>query len=297
MTNMDRSPLAVNETFLNEVRRNVRDAIGEEVGSGGINAALVSEEQIGTARLSTRTAGVFCDQLWAEETCNQIDASINTKWLVQDGQTVNPRADLLVATGPARSLLTCERIMLNFIQLLSGTATAAHRYVEAISGTSAKILDTRKTVPGLRLAQKYAVAAGGAGNHRMGLFDAYLIKENHIAAAGGIAESVLTARQHNPNIEIEIEVQTVPQLIEAIDAAVDIALLDNFAMEDLHNAVRLNHGIIQLEASGGITHDNVLAIAQTGVDYISIGDITKNIESMDLSLRFEPTKSAQGKKH
>ena len=187
--------------------------------------------------------------------------------------------------------------MLNFIQLLSGTATAAHRYVEAISGTSAKILDTRKTVPGLRLAQKYAVAAGGAGNHRMGLFDAYLIKENHIEAAGGIAESVLTARHHNHNIEIQIEVQTVPQLIEAIDAAVDIALLDNFAMEDLHNAVRLNHGIIQLEASGGITHDNVLAIAQTGVDYISIGDITKNIESMDLSLRFEPTKSAQGKKH
>ena len=290
MTNMDRSPLAVNGTLLKEVRRNVRDAIVEDVGSGDINAALISEEQTGAARLITRTAGVFCGQLWAEETCNQIDASINTRWLVQDGQNVKPEDALLVATGPARSLLTCERIMLNFIQLLSGTATAASQYVEAISGTSAKILDTRKTIPGLRLAQKYAVATGGACNHRMGLFDAYLIKENHIAAAGGIAKSVRAAQQQNPNTEIEIEVQTIPQLVEAIKAAVDIALLDNFSMEELHTAVKLNQGAIQLEASGGITHDNVAAIAQTGVNYISIGDITKNIESMDLSLRFEPIK-------
>jgi nicotinate-nucleotide pyrophosphorylase len=202
---MDPSPLAVNEAFFNEVRRNVQAAIVEDVGAGDINAALISKEQIATAHLITRTAGVFCGQPWADETCQQIDTSITIEWLVHDGQSVTPGDALLVAHGPARSLLTCERIMLNFIQLLSGTATAARQYVEAISETSAKILDTRKTVPGLRIAQKYAVAVAGAKNHRMGLFDAYLIKENHIAAAGGITESVNAARRQNPHIKIEIE--------------------------------------------------------------------------------------------
>ena len=287
---MDPSPLAVNETFFNEVRRNVQAAIVEDVGSGDINAALIPTEQMATAHLITRTAGVFCGQSWAEETCRQIDTSITTEWLVHDGQSVTPGDALLVARGPARSLLTCERIMLNFIQLLSGTATAARQYVEAISETSAQILDTRKTVPGLRIAQKYAVGIAGARNHRMGLFDAYLIKENHIAAAGGITQSVNAARRQNPNIKIEIEVETIPQLLEAIEATVDMALLDNFSIEGLREAVTLSNGNIQLEASGGITLENVVSIAQTGVNYISVGEITKNIEPMDLSLRFEPEK-------
>ena len=287
---MDPSPLAVNEAFFNEVRRNVQAAIVEDVGAGDINAALISKEQIATAHLITRTAGVFCGQPWADETCQQIDTSITIEWLVHDGQSVTPGDALLVAHGPARSLLTCERIMLNFIQLLSGTATAARQYVEAISETSAKILDTRKTVPGLRIAQKYAVAVAGAKNHRMGLFDAYLIKENHIAAAGGITESVNAARRQNPHIKIEIEVETISQLVEAIEAAVDMALLDNFSMEELREAVTLSDGNIPLEASGGITLENVVSIAQTGVNYISVGKITKNIEPMDLSLRFKPEK-------
>ena len=287
---MDPSPLAVNEAFFNEVRRNVQAAIVEDVGSGDINAALISKEQIATAHLITRTAGVFCGQPWADETCQQIDTSITIEWLVHDGQSVTPGDALLVAHGPARSLLTCERIMLNFIQLLSGTATAARQYVEAISETSAKILDTRKTVPGLRIAQKYAVAVAGAKNHRMGLFDAYLIKENHIATAGGITESVNAARRQNPHIKIEIEVETIPQLLEAIEAGVDMALLDNFSMEELREAVTLSDGNIPLEASGGITLENVVSIAQTGVNYISVGEITKNIEPMDLSLRFKPEK-------
>ena len=287
---MDPSPLAVNEAFFNEVRRNVQAAIVEDVGAGDINAALISKEQIATAHLITRTAGVFCGQPWADETCQQIDTSITIEWLVHDGQSVTPGDALLVAHGPARSLLTCERIMLNFIQLLSGTATAARQYVEAISETSAKILDTRKTVPGLRIAQKYAVAVAGAKNHRMGLFDAYLIKENHIAAAGGITESVNAARRQNPHIKIEIEVETISQLLEAIEAGVDMALLDNFSMEELREAVTLSDGDIPLEASGGITLENVVSIAQTGVNYISVGEITKNIEPMDISLRFKPEK-------
>lgn len=287
---MDPSPLAVNEAFFNEVRRNVQAAIVEDVGAGDINAALISKEQIATAHLITRTAGVFCGQPWADETCQQIDTSITIEWLVHDGQSVTPGDALLVAHGPARSLLTCERIMLNFIQLLSGTATAARQYVEAISETSAKILDTRKTVPGLRIAQKYAVAVAGAKNHRMGLFDAYLIKENHIATAGGITESVNAARRQNPHIKIEIEVETISQLLEAIEAGVDMALLDNFSMEELREAVTLSDGNIPLEASGGITLENVVSIAQTGVNYISVGEITKNIEPMDLSLRFKPEK-------
>lgn len=287
---MDPSPLAVNEAFFNEVRRNVQAAIVEDVGAGDINAALISKEQIATAHLITRTAGVFCGQPWTDETCQQIDTSITIEWLVHDGQSVTPGDALLVAHGPARSLLTCERIMLNFIQLLSGTATAARQYVEAISETSAKILDTRKTVPGLRIAQKYAVAVAGAKNHRMGLFDAYLIKENHIAAAGGITESVNAARRQNPHIKIEIEVETISQLLEAIEAGVDMALLDNFSMEELREAVTLSDGNIPLEASGGITLENVVSIAQTGVNYISVGEITKNIEPMDLSLRFKPEK-------
>jgi len=287
---MDPSPLAVNEAFFNEVRRNVQAAIVEDVGAGDINAALISKEQIATAHLITRTAGVFCGQPWADETCQQIDTSITIEWLVHDGQSVTPGDALLVAHGPARSLLTCERIMLNFIQLLSGTATAARQYVEAISETSAKILDTRKTVPGLRIAQKYAVAVAGAKNHRMGLFDAYLIKENHIAAAGGITESVNAARRQNPHIKIEIEVETISQLLEAIEAGVDMALLDNFSMEELREAVTLSDGNIPLEASGGITLENVVSIAQTGVNYISVGEITKNIKPMDLSLRFKPEK-------
>jgi len=281
---MDPSPLSVNEAFFDEVRRNVRAAIVEDVGSGDINAALISTDQLATAHLITRTAGVFCGQPWADETCQQIDTSITLEWLVHDGQSVTPGDALLVAHGPARSLLTCERIMLNFIQLLSGTATAASQYVEAISETSAKILDTRKTVPGLRIAQKYAVAVAGAKNHRLGLFDAYLIKENHIAACGGISEVISKVRTLNLDKPVEIEVQNLTQLQEALVSGANKILLDNFDILALQEAVKINQGQSKLEASGGIDQDLLVKIAETGVDYISIGALTKHCRAIDLSL-------------
>ena len=267
------------------VKRDVAEALREDIGEGDINAALIAPTTQAEAQVITRDAGVFCGQSWVDEACHQIDRDIHARWHVQDGDDLAAGDTLLTLHGPARGLLTVERTIINFMQLLSGTATQARRYVDATQGTRAVILDTRKTLPGLRLAQKYAVRTGGARNHRLGLFDAYLLKENHIAAAGGIAAAVAEARRRHPQKEVEVEVENNAQLDEAIAAGADRVLLDNYSLDDLRSAVAAAQGRVALEASGGITLDTVSAIADTGVDYISIGEITKAVVPLDLSMR------------
>ncbi|MDA8389576.1 MAG: carboxylating nicotinate-nucleotide diphosphorylase [Gammaproteobacteria bacterium] len=264
----------------------VRTALAEDLGTGDVTAALIANDTW-TATLFTREAGVLCGQAWFGETFRQLDPGIRLTWHANDGERLKPGAILCQLRGPARALLSGERTALNFLQTLSGTATAARRYADAVAHTRARILDTRKTLPGLRLAQKYAVRCGGCGNHRMGLYDGVLIKENHIAAAGSL--SALLRRAHDlPVPFVEIEVETLVQLSEALEAGGQRILLDNFTLTDLRAAVALSAGRAQLEASGGITLDNVAAFAETGVDFISIGDITKNVRALDLSLRFTP---------
>ena len=267
------------------VKRDVAAALCEDIGSGDINAALIEPETQAEAYVVTRDAGVFCGRPWVEETCRQVDARIDLRWQAADGCAIAAGDTILTLLGPARGLLTAERTIINFMQFLSATATRARQYVDAVAGTDAVILDTRKTVPGLRAAQKYAVRTGGASNHRMGLFDAYLLKENHIAAAGGIANAVRQARRLQPRQAVQVEVENNAQLAEAIVAGADRVLLDNYGLEDLRAAVEQAQGQVALEASGGITLANVVEIARTGVDYISIGELTKKIAPLDLSMR------------
>ena len=245
-----------------------------------------TEAALARARIVTREPGVFCGRAWAEETCRQVDPAIRLEWLVSDGAHVEADDVLVDLEGPARGLLTAERTALNFLQLLSGTATRTRRFVDAVVGTGAVILDTRKTLPGLRVAQKYAVRVGGGQNHRMGLFDALLLKENHIAAAGGIAAAVCQARGRHPDMSVEVEVENQRELADAIAAGGDRILLDNFAIDDLRAAVATTAGRVPLEASGGITLDNVAEVARTGVDYVSVGELTKDVAPLDLSMRF-----------
>ena len=268
------------------VKRNVAAALAEDVGSGDLSADLIDEEAHARARIVTREPGVFCGRPWAVETCRQVDRAIRLDWRVDDGAAIETEDALVDLAGPARSLLTVERTVLNFLQLLSGTATRTRRFVDAVAGTEAVILDTRKTLPGLRVAQKYAVRVGGGQNHRMGLFDAMLLKENHIAAAGGIAAAVYQARGRHPGMPVEVEVEDQRQLAEAIAAGVDRILLDNFSIDDLHAAVATTAARVPLEASGGITLDTVAEVARTGVDYISVGELTKDVTPLDLSMRF-----------
>ncbi|MDE0036900.1 MAG: carboxylating nicotinate-nucleotide diphosphorylase [Gammaproteobacteria bacterium] len=268
------------------VKRNVATALAEDVGSGDVSADLIDEEAHARARIVTREPGVFCGRAWAEETCRQVDPAIRLDWRVDDGAQIETDDALVHIEGPARSLVTAERTVLNFLQLLSGTATRTRRYVDAIVGTKTVILDTRKTLPGLRVAQKYAVRIGGGRNHRMGLFDALLLKENHIAAAGGIAAAVCQARGRHPGMPVELEVEDQRELADAIAADVDRILLDNFSIDDLDAAVAATAGRVPLEASGGITLDNAAEVARTGVDYISVGELTKNVTPLDLSMRF-----------
>ena len=271
----------------NEVVKQVVElALAEDVKGGDINGELISIKSESTAHVITRTPGIFCGQPWIIEVARQVDSAIELHFVVQDGETVETDQLLLIVKGPSRALLTSERTMLNFAQLLSGTATAANAYAEVIAHTKAEILDTRKTIPGLREAQKYAVRMGGAKNHRFGLFDAYLIKENHIKAAGSITQAAMRAKEANPNVTLEVEVENHEQLREAVEAHVDMVLLDNYSLEDLRVAVNFTEGKVKLEASGGITLQNVARVAETGVDFISIGAITKNIAPMDLSMRF-----------
>ena len=268
-----------------EVKRNVRAALAEDVGSGDISAALLPRGAGACARVISRDAGVFCGKPWAAEACRQVDEDIALDWRVDEGVEV-ARGDLLLRlTGPARSLVTVERTALNFMQLLSGTATRARQYVAAAAGTGTVVLDTRKTLPGLRAAQKYAVRVGGARNHRHGLHDGYLLKENHIAAAGGITAAVRQARCRHPDKEVHVEVERSAQLDEAIAAGAHRVLLDNHTLPALRAAVRRTAGRVALEASGGVTLENVAAVARTGVHYVSVGDITKRVTPLDLSMR------------
>ena len=270
-----------------DVTETVRRALAEDVGPGDLTAALITSDARAEAEVITRENAVLCGTAWFDEVFRQVDERIRVVWRAKDGEAVTGGQGLCKITGPARGLLTGERVALNFLQLLSGVATRTRQYVDAVRGTKANILDTRKTVPGLRRAQKYAVVCGGGQNHRIGLYDAILIKENHIAAAGSITAALEAARHSAPKgISIEIEVENIGQLREALAAGADRLLLDNFSVEELKATVAETRARAKLEASGGIDLSNIRAFAETGVDFISIGDITKNVRSLDLSMRF-----------
>ena len=273
--------------LLESVQKNVATALEEDLGPGDITASLIEGNPLITANIISRQEAIFCGKLWVEETLRQIDEKISSKWNVDDGDQIRAKQLLFSLTGPAQPILTGERTILNFCQLLSGTATKAHQYSKYVGNQSTQILDTRKTLPGLRIAQKYAVHCGGCTNHRLGLFDAYLIKENHIISCGGIGNAVNSARKKHPNLEIEIEVESIAELLEAIDAKADIAMIDNFSSDMTNQAVKIAKGEIKLEASGGIDQASIAEIAETGVDYISIGALTKEVSPIDLSMRFE----------
>ncbi len=268
------------------IQNDVRLALQEDIGSGDISAELIDETAILDMNLLVREDAVLCGSAWFDEVFRQCDSSIKIEWSAGDADQVTADKVLCTVSGPARAVLSAERTALNFLQTLSGTATTTRRYVERIKSTHCRILDTRKTIPHLRRAQKYAVACGGGVNHRMGLFDAYLIKENHLAACGDIRTAVERGRQLHPDRFLEVEVENLNQLQQAIDARVDRALLDNFAINDLKQAVALNKKRIELEASGNITNANLLAIASTGIDFISVGALTKHLRAIDFSLRF-----------
>ena len=268
------------------VKRNVAAALAEDVGSGDISSDLIAPDVRAHARIVTRDPGVFCGRPWVEEACRQVDPAIVLHWLVDDGDPIDVGTALVDLRGPARSLLTVERTAVNFMQLLSATATRTRRFVDAVAGTRAVILDTRKTLPGLRVAQKYAVRVGGGRNHRMGLHDALLLKENHLSAAGGIAPAVCQARRLHPGKPVEIEVEDERQLLEAIATGADRVLLDNFTTAELKTAVATAAGRVPLEASGGISLEILAEVARTGVDYISVGELTKNVTPLDLSMLF-----------
>jgi nicotinate-nucleotide pyrophosphorylase (carboxylating) len=273
-----------------DLSEQVAAALAEDIRGGDLTAALIPPEKTGRASVITREAAIVCGLPYVESAFRQVDSRVTFEWQVSEGDAVKPDQLLFRVDGPARALLTAERTALNFLQLLSGTATAAHAYAELLAGTHCRLLDTRKTIPGLRTAQKYAVLVGGGHNHRMGLFDGILIKENHIAAAGSIAFAVAAAKRRAGKVPVEVEVENLRQLQEALDAAADIALLDNFSLESMREGVALNAAAarpLKLEASGGITTESIRAIAQTGVDFISVGSITKHVRAVDLSMRFE----------
>jgi len=268
----------------------VAAALAEDIGSGDLTAALIPPERNARATVITREPAILCGIPYVEQCFRQVDARATIKWRAAEADAVVADQVLFTVDGPARALLTGERCALNFLQLLSGTATAAHAYVALLAGTNCRLLDTRKTIPGLRTAQKYAVRVGGGHNHRMGLFDGILIKENHIAAAGSIALAVAAAKHSAGPIPVEVEVENLAQLEETIDAGADIAMLDNFSLPTMREGVAMNAGAkrrLKIEASGGITTDTVREIALTGVDFISVGSITKHVRAVDLSMRFE----------
>ena len=268
----------------------VAAALAEDVGSGDLTAALIPPERNGRATVITREAAILCGIPYVEECFRQVDSRVRFEWHAAEGDAIVADQILFVVDGPARALLTGERCALNFLQLLSGTATAAHAYAALLAGTRCRLLDTRKTIPGLRTAQKYAVRVGGGENHRMGLFDGILIKENHIAAAGSIALAVAAAKRTAGRIPVEVEVENLAQLEQAIEAGADIAMLDNFSLPTMREGVAMNAGArrrLKIEASGGITMDTIRDVALTGVDFISVGSITKHVHAVDLSMRFE----------
>ena len=269
----------------------VARALAEDVGSGDLTAALVPAGRAGRATVVTRESAVLCGRPWVDEVFRQLDPSVRVIWEAEEGADLAPDQLLCRLDGPARSLLTGERTALNFLQTLSGTATATRRYVAVIAGLPCRILDTRKTLPGLRRAQKYAVRCAGGSNHRMGLYDGILVKENHIMAAGSIAAAVDAARAAGSTVPVEVEVETLDELRQALDAGANMALLDEFSLDELRTAVAMNRahprGPMKLEASGNVTLETLRAIAETGVDFVSIGSLTKHVRAVDLSMRFE----------
>ncbi|MDR3501579.1 MAG: carboxylating nicotinate-nucleotide diphosphorylase [Legionella sp.] len=270
---------------LSQVPMDVTHALQEDVGTGDVTAALLPEHLMAEAEIISREPMLICGQPWVNEVFNQIDKRIKLNWQVTEGGWLAEPTTLCRISGPARSMLTAERTALNFLQTLSATATQTYLYVEQLKGTKTRLLDTRKTLPGLRVAQKYAVTCGGGVNHRMGLYDAFLIKENHIKACGSVAKAIALARQTQNNILVETEVETLDELREALAAKPDRILLDNFSLEMLKEAVCINQSNqCTLEASGGITLENIAKIAASGVDFISVGAITKSIQAIDLSL-------------
>lgn len=271
-----------------EIRRNVRAALDEDLGSGDLTAPLVPSSKRLRAAVLCRQKVVLCGQPWFDACMRELDPSAEIAWAAPEGARVDAGARVCTVHGEARALLAAERVALNFIQTLSGVATATRRYVDAVAGTRAKIVDTRKTLPGLRVAQKYAVRVGGGSNHRMGLYDAMLIKENHIVAAGGIRQAVEGARKlAHTGAWIQVEVESVDQLREALDAGATMILLDNMSVQQMREAVRIAGDRAELEASGGITLENARAIAETGVHRMSVGALTKDLKAADFSMRFE----------
>jgi nicotinate-nucleotide pyrophosphorylase (carboxylating) len=272
-------------TLTAEIEANVRRALLEDVGSGDITAQLIPAERLAKATIISRDDAVIAGSAWVDAVFRQLDPRVAVHWQVADGDRVTPNQALFHLEGPARSLLTGERSALNFLQMLSGVATRAQHFADMVADTQVKLLDTRKTLPGLRQAQKYAVTCGRCHNHRIGLFDAFLIKENHIAACGGIAQAICAAHKIAPGKPVEVEVESLEELQEALDAGADIIMLDELSLDDMREAVRRTAGRAKLEASGGINEQTLRVIAETGVDYISIGSMTKDVKAVDLSMR------------
>jgi len=266
---------------------NVQVALAEDIGSGDLTAALIPDELHAKASVISRESAIVCGRPWVDEVFRQLDSNVNVEWLVDEGECVEPDQALFRLEGPAKVLLTGERTALNFLQTLSATATEANRYAQAVAGLDVKILDTRKTIPGLRDAQKYAVVCGGCHNHRRGLYDGVLIKENHILAAGSITAAVTKVRAFALDKLIEVETETMAELREALSVGADIIMLDNFSLTQIEEAVALNQGRAKLEVSGNVSLDGLRALAETGVDFISTGAITKHIKAIDLSMRFK----------
>jgi nicotinate-nucleotide pyrophosphorylase (carboxylating) len=269
-----------------DIIQQVATALAEDIGTGDITAHLIPADQNSLARVITRENTVVCGKPWVDDVMYQVDPRIIIDWNAREGESVAADSTLFTLSGPARSLLTAERTALNFLQLLSGTATLCRHYADLVSGTGVQLLDTRKTIPGLRTAQKYAVTVGGCHNHRIGLFDAFLIKENHIAACGGIMQAVQQARLQAPGKPVEVEVETFEELHAALAAGCEVVMLDDFTLDDMVTAVKITGKRAKLEASGGVSDNNLRAIAETGVDFISIGSLTKHCRAIDLSMRF-----------
>jgi len=280
----------MNEADPAYVSQTVATALQEDVGSGDLTAQLIPADRVARACVITREDAVLCGAAWFDEVFMRIDPGVRITWSARDGDRVRANQQLCTLDGPARSLLTGERTALNFLQALSGTATVTRQYVDAVAGTHCRILDTRKTIPGLRIAQKYAVRCGGGTNHRIGLFDAILVKENHIAAAGSITNAVRAARSVAAKVLLEVEVENLAQLREALDAKVDRILLDNFSLDDMRAAVQTSrahtNARTELEASGNMSLETLRAVAETGVDFVSVGGLTKHVRAVDLSMRF-----------
>ncbi len=270
-----------------DIQKQVAAALAEDVGTGDITASLIPADSDATATIISREEGVLCGQAWVEEVYQQLEGNLSIQWHQHDGDQLAPGTGFCTLVGNTRKILTGERTALNFLQTLSGTATCVAKYLRLVEGTGVTLLDTRKTLPGLRTAQKYAVLCGGGTNHRLGLYDAFLIKENHIAACGSIGAAVSEARKLHPGKWVEVEVENFDELSQALDTDCDVIMLDNFALSGLRQAVAQTHGKARLEASGNISEKTLRSVAETGVDYISIGGLTKHVQALDLSLRLD----------